>query len=56
MITKDKIFILTSSKILVVSYLRNILKTVLNRSMGDILFSGIFLSASFIFDCEQIYF
>ena len=47
---------LTSSKILVVSYLRNVLKTVLNRSMGHILFSGIFLRASFIFDCEEIYF
>ena len=56
MITKDKIFILTSRKILFVSYLRNILKTVLNRSMGYILFSGIFLRASFMFDCEEIYF
>ena len=61
MITKDKIFILkifilTSNKIIVVSYLRNILKTVLNISMGYILFSGIFLRASFMFDYEEIYF
>ena len=36
MITKDKIFILISSKILIVSYLRNILKVTRPSFLGEV--------------------